>query len=56
MRAIVIRTRVPVKQAQARDVGPKQRAGDLNPTSPLQLEISTVLSRGFTFVMVFSPP
>jgi hypothetical protein len=31
---IVIRTRVPVKQADARDVSPKQRDGDLNPTFP----------------------
>jgi hypothetical protein len=41
MRPIVIRTRVPVTQADARDVSPKQRDGDLNPTSP-------VLSRPFS--------
>jgi hypothetical protein len=31
---IVIRTRVPVKPADARDVSLKQRAGDLEPTFP----------------------
>jgi len=40
MRPIVFRSRVTVKQADARDVSPKQRDGDLNPTSP-------VLSRPF---------